>query len=552
MTCDEGVLHFAWMSPLAVLCPLLIGRDELLELADRRLADVLAGQRPVPAPGRRRPGIGKTRLLGAIAARPRPPGSTAVAGRPSRRRTRTVPAPSILDLARTMRLDPGASAPAADHLLDRFDRATREPRTSAATLVVDARRQHPLLGSTGPTMLVFEDLQWADDMSLEIIAELARRAADAAPARAATTGPRGAARHEPPRVARAADHPAARRGGPAAAGSTATRRPSVTTLILDTGLPAPRDVAAAVYERTDGIPLHIEELLGGAQREARADGDRDPRAQTSRTRSRTRSSPASPGCSPEAQAIARAGAVIGRCFVPGRPGRDHGRRRRRARDAAPGAGRPCVPVRLCPVDRGLLRLPPPAAARRAVSRRSRRRERRRYHARAGEFGTRLEGVVEIHASRPLRTGRPARRGVRGGDGRAHGRRPRLGPTARPSSSTGGPWTTCPRRRQPSSDAPSSSRAAATRQGRSSRTRSPRPSAAQRRGAIARRVGRSRRCSSNWSGLHVLAAQRDRCRNERDSWPTTSPSSRRRRPAPGGDETSGSASATGMINEVDAQ
>src|SRR5207342_3919432 len=50
----------------------------------------------------------------------------------------------------------------------------------------------------------------------------------------------------------------------------ATETALVTTLILDTGLPAPRDVAAAVYARTDGIPLYIEELLGAIGADARA------------------------------------------------------------------------------------------------------------------------------------------------------------------------------------------------------------------------------------------------------------------------------------------
>ena len=39
----------------------------------------------------------------------------------------------------------------------------------------------------------------------------------------------------------------------------------MTTLILGTGLPAPRDVVDAVYARTDGVPLHIEELLQRAR-----------------------------------------------------------------------------------------------------------------------------------------------------------------------------------------------------------------------------------------------------------------------------------------------
>ena len=89
----------------------------------------------------------------------------------------------------------------------------------------------------------------------------------------------------------------------------------MTTLILDTGLPAPREVVEAVYERTDGIPLHIEELLGALSADARANGlaireatvpDTIEDAVLARLRHR----------SPQAQQVARAGAIIGRCFVP--------------------------------------------------------------------------------------------------------------------------------------------------------------------------------------------------------------------------------------------
>ena len=66
-------------------------------------------------------------------------------------------------------------------------------------------------------------------------------------------------------------YPADRRGGPAGPLSR-TETALVTTLILDTGFPAPREVADAVYERTDGIPLHIEELLGALSADARANG----------------------------------------------------------------------------------------------------------------------------------------------------------------------------------------------------------------------------------------------------------------------------------------
>ena len=46
----------------------------------------------------------------------------------------------------------------------------------------------------------------------------------------------------------------------------------MTTLILATGLPAPREVVNAVYERTDGIPLHVEELLAALDDRSRLDG----------------------------------------------------------------------------------------------------------------------------------------------------------------------------------------------------------------------------------------------------------------------------------------
>ena len=69
-----------------------------------------------------------------------------------------------------------------------------------------------------------------------------------------------------------------------------------------------------MYERTDGIPLHIEELLGAlaptpanglAIREA-AVPETIEDAVLARLSHRT----------PEAQAVVRAGAIIGRCFTP--------------------------------------------------------------------------------------------------------------------------------------------------------------------------------------------------------------------------------------------
>ena len=149
-----------------------------------------------------------------------------------------------------------------------------------------------------------------------------------------------------------------------------------------------------MFERTDGVPLHIEELLGALSAEARADG----------TAIREASVPATiedaviariAQRSPEAQAAARAGAVIGRCFVP-----------------EVLAGIMDVPPEA--LDAPLQELvdyfvlDPPGLRglydfrhqllRDALYRTIPTWERRRFHARAASSARKLEGASEIHAS----------------------------------------------------------------------------------------------------------------------------------------------------------
>ena len=99
--------------------------------------------------------------------------------------------------------------------------------------------------------------------------------------------------------------------------------------------------------------------------------------------------------SPEAQATARAGAVIGRCFVPDVLAG--------IMDLPPDAIE--APLQEL-VDQFVLDAPGVRGLydfrhqllRDALYRTIPASERRRYHARAGEFGARLEGASEIHAS----------------------------------------------------------------------------------------------------------------------------------------------------------
>src|SRR6478752_5687202 len=295
----------------SVTCPLLIGRDELLDLTDRRLDDVEAGRGQFLLVAGEA-GIGKSRLLGAIDQKAGERGFVSEWGMVAPQ-DRDVPAASILDLARSMLRIPVFADLGRDLL------ALREATIDAEQL---HRRQlvmdivdRILADLPDRTLLGFDDLQWADDLSLEIIAELARRSRDrrillCGGYRTDEALPGTSLRDWRSRLLtqRVAEEV---RLTPLSPQETAL----VTTLILDTGLPAPREVADAVYERTDGIPLHIEELLGALSADARANGlaireanvpDTIEDAVLSRLSHR----------SAEAQAVARAGAIIGRCFIP--------------------------------------------------------------------------------------------------------------------------------------------------------------------------------------------------------------------------------------------
>jgi DNA-binding CsgD family transcriptional regulator/tetratricopeptide (TPR) repeat protein len=88
-----------------------------------------------------------------------------------------------------------------------------------------------------------------------------------------------------------------------------------TTLILGGDLPAPREVVDAVFRRTNGIPLHIEELLAALEPAARADGRRILEAHVPDTIGDAVLARMS-RLSEDSRTVISAGAVIGRCFTP--------------------------------------------------------------------------------------------------------------------------------------------------------------------------------------------------------------------------------------------
>ena len=373
-----------------LVSPLLIGRDDPLDVADDRLREAAAGRgRFLLLAGEA--GIGKSRLLAAIAARARQAGF-AVAQGDVAPPDLDVPAASLLDLARTMaRLPEWAETGRA--LLELTVDAAGAPDARRRLLVY---RMVDLLVESGPSlrMFAFDDLQWADNLSLEIIAELARAMRDRPALIVGAFRSDEVAAGAPLREWRARLITQRKADELALEPLDLEQTSLMTTLILNTGLPAPRDVARAVYERTDGVPLHVEELLGALTEEERLN-------------SRAIREAAVPDTledaillrigrlDPEAQAVARAGALIGRCFVP---------------DVL--AGIMDVPVEALErplrqlVDEHVLDAPGVRGLydfrhqllRDAVYGTLAEPERRRLHARAGEFGKALEGWSHIHAS----------------------------------------------------------------------------------------------------------------------------------------------------------
>ena len=373
-----------------ILCPLLVGRDEILELADQRIEEVAAGHgRMLLISGEA--GIGKSRLVDAIQGKAAARGFAASGGYVAPQ-DRNVPAAEFLDLARNMLREPDFAELGREllHLRDEVEEAGQDRRRQLVFKVVDRLLPSP----DQPITLLFEDLQWADDLSLEIIGELARSARERplfliGAYRSDELGSGSLLREWHARLVtqRIAEEV---RLEPLTIEQTAL----MTTLILNTGLPASRDVVTAVYDRTDGIPLHVEELLG-----ALGDGTRiDGRA------IRDASVPATiedavlarfERLSPEAQAAAQTATVIGRCFVTdvlaaimNVPADDLDGPLRELVDQSfliPPGARELWDFRHELLRDTLYRGIPPGAQ-------------RRLHARVAEFGAELEGASEIHAS----------------------------------------------------------------------------------------------------------------------------------------------------------
>jgi DNA-binding CsgD family transcriptional regulator len=373
----------------SLLSPVLVGRDDLVGLAQRRVEEVLAGNGQfILVSGEA--GIGKTRLLRAFRDVAIERGFR-TANAELAPQDRDVLAASFLDLGRSMRRDPAFGSIGRDLLgiADSQLNAQLARRRDFVMEVVDL-----LAVSPEPTLLAFEDLQWADDLSLEILTDLARQT---------RTMPLllvGAYRNNEALDGAVLREWRARLVTQRLAEEIRLRRLTreetalMTTLILGTGLPAPRDVVEAVYARTDGVPLHIEELCNALGRERLADSRAVMDAAVPETLEDATLARIG-RMSAIAQSVARAGAVLGRSF-----------------NETVLAGIMNAPVDSLDdaiqelIDHDVLdRLDARGTfdfrhqlLRDALYRSVPSGDRRRFHARAAEFGATLEGASEIHAS----------------------------------------------------------------------------------------------------------------------------------------------------------
>jgi DNA-binding NarL/FixJ family response regulator len=378
----------------SIQCPLLVGRDDLLQLVDRRLAEAASGRGHLLMLAGEA-GIGKSRMLGATLRKATTSGFRVAKGDLSPH-DRQVPLASLLDLARTMRQLPAFGSLGPDLLELQDGRHGGRDALGPRRVLVHDVADRIIATVDAPTVLAFEDLQWADELSLEVLGELARRSADRpllllAAYRLDELAPGSLHREWRARLLsqRLAEEAKLHR-------LTYDETALVTTLILATGLPAPREVVDAVHRRTNGIPLHIEELLAALEDDARLDGRAIREAVVPDTIEDAVLARVG-RLSEDARVVACAGAVIGRCFIPEVLAGVLDRPRAELDAALEELVANSILYPFDFLDRGfydfrhqLLRdalyasVPPS--------------ELRRFHARAGEFGGLVEGASEIHAS----------------------------------------------------------------------------------------------------------------------------------------------------------
>ncbi|HUH16473.1 MAG TPA: AAA family ATPase [Methylomirabilota bacterium] len=285
--------------------PVLIGRDDLLALGRRRAEDARGGRGHMLFLAGEA-GIGKTRLLGSI---------TRSASQQGMRVVRAAASSGDLELAGGLLLDLGhglANAPGADAraagaaLLDRLRADVEEagdPHRRRRLLVLEVADAVASLAES-PVLLGLEDLHWADDLTLEVLANVARRLPSlpmlvVGTYRSDELYPRVPMREWRARLLTQRQAEEAR-----LARLDAEQTGAMASLLLGETVP-PRQLVEALHVRSDGIPLHVEEILAAM---ALDPSTPVPDTLTDAILARRLA------LTPEAAGVADAAAIIGRAF----------------------------------------------------------------------------------------------------------------------------------------------------------------------------------------------------------------------------------------------
>lgn len=294
--------------------PVLIGRDELLALGERRAAAVAIGRdggHLLFLAGEA--GIGKTRLVGAILRRAERLGMRGISAAAFPRDLEASGA-LLLDLADRLRRSSEQEWPIHGerlrHQLEPVEPGGDEADRRRRQVVLDIVETLTGLAASGPVALALEDLHWADDLTLEVVARLARRLPDVpilvvGSYRSDELYPRVPMRQWRSRLLgqRLAEEAVVPR-----LGLDETR--DLARFLVGGPLPPSGDLVALLHQRSDGIPLHIEELLAAVAR-----GSEAPTETLLLPGTLAEAVAARAGAlSPLARRVAEAAAVIGRSF----------------------------------------------------------------------------------------------------------------------------------------------------------------------------------------------------------------------------------------------
>ncbi len=160
--------------PASMLCPVILGRDDLLDQMDDLIDEALHGRgRTLFLSGQA--GLGKTRLIQATIRKAEAAG-LGITGGAVAPQDRQVPLASIREMAAGMRGNATWGRLSADLLA--IDPRLDGDALGTRRIMVRSVADRILEAIDRPTMLIFDDLHWTDEMSLEVIGELARHGSD--------------------------------------------------------------------------------------------------------------------------------------------------------------------------------------------------------------------------------------------------------------------------------------------------------------------------------------------------------------------------------------